>query len=124
MMRYCKYYNLPIVSVLLIGAINSDWIFLGNQNDGTKIYVDKSTITKDGSIVRYWQRNDYVNDPAGYAQIKLLREDNCRTHQTHALQASALMTDGSGATEAEAKPWEFVVPDTTMDEVHKFVCNQ
>ena len=103
----------------------ADWVLVSKGANGTNYFIDRSSISITGPIRRYWERWDFVNDPKGWKQMKLLQEANCASGQVRTLQVSVYMVDGtnSGVT-APDQSWQYVTPDTVGSTLHDSVCGK
>lgn len=71
-----------VVLALLSGSVMADWELIGNTN-GNTTKINKSSIRKQGNVVRIWTMQDYADPlPMGNGRIanssKILIENNCK----------------------------------------------
>ncbi len=101
-----------------------------SENDvGTVIYVDPSTIRKNGNLRRYWVLHNYAKaDKDGDLSVRGVVKTDCKEERRRDLQedwfrgpmASGQRSGGSN----RPSEWEYVAPGTSGESVMKFVCSQ
>jgi hypothetical protein len=125
-----------VLMLLLVVVSNSamaEWVKIYSE-DAFAIYVDSSTIRKNGSKVKLWQIVDYskpqdtaIIGPA-YSSTKGQFELDCRSEQVNQiyfLLQTGNMGQGRTVVAYEApKPWLPVVPDTAIQIVWKYACEK
>lgn len=97
------------------------WIQVGGTENFIQ-YVDTSSINKTKNLVRYFVKWDYYKEvELKITKIVSLYESDCVTDKNRTVQLNVYTKDGNvvsgGATE-----WEYVMPETVTNTVHKFVC--
>lgn len=124
-----KMRKISVVAALLFiipsPALAADWVLVGTAVDESiTLYIDTSSIKSNGSIRRYWQRIEEVNDPKVKTTLALY-ESNCATDQRRRLQLIIYLVDGTNESYPNlSKPWAYVAPGTGTEVAHNFVCAQ
>lgn len=119
-----------IAALMLLTATpavaETDWVAVSQSDDSAfTTYIDVSSINITGSIRRFWERRDYVNNPKGWKQAKVLKEANCASGQSRKLQFTIYFANGTNAGGAAPdQSWEYVVPDTVGGTVQDYVCGK
>ena len=127
------YMKKALVTLLLMlcAAAHAEWTQVGISTDGeTKIYVDKSTIKRNGVIVKYWALYDYakpqLDQSYPYSSYRVFEEVNCSENEkrTNYFTASdRRMGDGNPTYTNNSKhPWDPLVPGSLGQIIAYYVC--
>lgn len=88
MSNFFKLATLPIYFVASIMLLpkstlaNPSWVLMGYSGTGTRIYVETSTLRRQGSTAWYWTHYySSGNDENGIASTKTYQSANCRLGQ-------------------------------------------
>jgi hypothetical protein len=61
---------------------NSNWVYIGTNNDGYIFLIDKNSIQKNGDSRTYWYQTNFNNrDEYGHLSTKTQVTINCRTRE-------------------------------------------
>lgn len=106
----------------------SEWYSIGEDNDGTIIYIRTADMEKGRSHQReakVWVKMDHANDKTTTArESKFLFEINCPEQSFKPLTA-AILKPGQRIPTVENTPdasSQFIIPGTTIEAVAKDVC--
>ena len=116
---------------LLSFAAHAEWLLMTPSSDTEKIYIDKSTIKRNGDIVKSWILFDYVkvqrSDDDFYQSSKTYTEFNCAEEMLRiTYDISYAQHNGEGrvvSTNNNPGKWSPAVPGTSGMSVLKSVCN-
>jgi hypothetical protein len=103
----------------------AEW-YLVETTKNVSFFVDKSSMVRSGSKVKFWQwtiRNSLTGNPA-YDNSKVLNVANCRDRTIKLEQF--LFFSGEDPVDGGVPSKEFVqqiIPDTAFETVYKTVCN-
>jgi hypothetical protein len=112
------------------------WVYVADARNGNEKYivqVDQESITRNGSIVRYWLRlvdADSITISEGPSLFKVtvsqgpsLYQDNCVSHQLRIIQGRIIWGyEGPSIPLSRPAEWQYIVPDSLAEKVHGFVC--
>lgn len=102
-----------------------DWFPVARAEGQPSIsYIDRASIHRTGSIVRYWQRVDAVNDPNKVKQYIALAEEDCEGGRERTIQVTAYLINGTSFTSDHPGEWSYATPGTTGENVKIFVCEK
>lgn len=126
-----------VILMLLLAVVSNsaiaEWIGVGSS-DGIDIYVDKTTIRKNGSMVKMWSLNDYktvhkdayFSEGNAYLSIASQGEYDCKGEQARLLSfASYSKNMGYGNavySHTDNYIWEPFVPESITEALWKFAC--
>ena len=118
---------LMTAALLATSVAWAEWVPVA-PNEEYVIYVDPSTIRKNGNLTRYWELTSLKKANQFGWSNRVLQEVNCWEGKRRSLQNtfySEPMGEGSrvGPEDGE-KPWRFLAPGTNGDRVLKFVCER
>ena len=136
-MRTClKYFrcSVPfILAFLVIGNAHAEWNLLG-RTDTFRIYLDKGSSQKNGSIVRTSQLIDFVTAQWIDAQtvimsVKSLVDFDCAESKLRILTVETYSEQMTGgrllASEKFPSPeWESIQAGSSAEVAHKFACSE
>ena len=103
-------------------AMATNWIKL-YEDSQSSAYVDLESIEKNGSIVKFWLRIDYLKIENGMHQIKLLQEVNCNSREYRVLYVIRYFENGKMDSEKYGNDWRILVPDSFGDGAADRLCN-
>ena len=125
-----------VLMCLLIIVSNSafaEWIYV-DTTEGFDSYADKTTIRRNGNIVKMWILRDYktvqqnANDAEGKAYFSLAfqQEHNCKAEQTRVLSLSYYsknMGYGSAVySQTFTSDWQPIVPSSIGQSNWRIAC--
>ena len=119
--------------VLSSGPVYAEWVLVsGDDTAGLAVYVDSSTVRRNGNLAKMWQLYDYktVQTVAGdsFLSIKRFNEYDCTEERTRMLGYtwfSGNMGNGNVVySTTEQLPWEPVVPRTINRSLWKVACSK
>ena len=124
---------LALVSVLLAGGAQAEWVSLG-RTDSFRVYIDQKPIQKNGDFVQIWQIMDFTSAQWVDAQtvvgsIKNLIEYDCSQPRFRTLFVEAYseqMSEGRMvANERLNNPqWENVELGGTAEKSRQLACGK
>ena len=121
---------MPCAALLTLASTSawaaSDWVEVTrNHKETAIIFVDRSSIKRDGVLIRYWQRREYLSNPDGWAQSLELRETSCSTTQDRLLHYTVHFKDGRISRHSISDTtWDYIDPDSVAMGVHEFLCGK
>lgn len=124
---------LLMVLILSSQPVYAEWVLAsGDDEVGLKVYVDPSTLRRNGSLVKMWKLHDYktVQTVAGDSllSMKQFNEYDCTEERTRMLGYtwfSGNMGNGNVVySTMEQLPWEPVVPRTINRTLWKVACQK
>lgn len=124
-----------LLMFLMLGSqpVSAEWVLVsGDDEAGLKVYVDPSTLRRNGSLAKMWQLYDYktVQTVAGDSLLSMKRfnEYDCTEERTRMLGYtwfSGNMGNGNVVySTTEQLPWELVVPRTINRTLWKVACDK
>ncbi len=114
---------LPLVSYA------SNWVFVSENNTGTKFKIDTTSITRNGNEVTFWEIMNYgKRSDTGNLSGKSQSSINCRTKE-YSTKYMQLFSDydAQGVLNSQFNvpiTWAPIPPDTSYETVMKFVCKR
>lgn len=102
-------------------CLAADWSNIA-QGANSTIFIDTSSIQRNGQIVRYWTRTENVKAKNGWKADVTLEESNCATGQKRYIQITIYREDGTIDTTSTAGEWRYAVPETIGYSVLQYVC--
>ena len=107
----------------------ADWVLIGRNTGGNIIFVDKSSLQRDGDSVTFWYRTNYNERELGNLSNKMQLTINCRRRE---MIVRYMMTyddiDNRGHLTNSFVPkkqnWRPIPPETTLSEMMVFVCSK
>ena len=128
---------ITLALLLMSGATQAyNWVQVGTGKDGTKVFVDTSSITVAGSVRQSWLKMTFPShtqngpgDDAGkWMDFNLNHATfNCSDGTSKSDQLINYYDDGSNhkvpAEEIGGDRWETVPTTTALGTVMKFVCS-
>jgi hypothetical protein len=107
----------------LVGSVNSPLVL--------DVYIKTDSIKRNDQIVTYWRLDNYAAiqslDNINYSSTKTKYENDCRAEKARILQTLDYQKKmGAGRPNQLSQgssPWDYLVPDSIGEIVHKFVCN-
>jgi len=104
-----------------------NWVLVSEGTNGSKTYVDPSTIRRDGNLRRHWEYADYASrQPSGDKSTRSFYETDCREERTRLIEitgfSESMLQGRITGTERGAGKWDQVAPRTVAEVVMRFVC--
>ena len=118
---------------ILTGSAVAGWTVVGkNDEQMLRVYVDESTVRRNGNLVKMWSLRDYkeaqVLGEKTVLSAKNLDEYDCLNEQTRVLSAyiySGNMGEGDVVLRVtEARNWQPVVPESVGAAKWKVACKK
>jgi hypothetical protein len=107
--------------------VDEDWVEIGIATDGTKAFVDRSSIVDAGSQVALWQR--FIMEHAGHQQGPTVRVEqlvvyDCQARVVWTLESREMGAGGDMTRLQRFKPpvGDSVRPGTLPEYIHDSVC--
>ncbi len=128
-----SFWFLIALLALSSGPVYAGWVLTsGDDEAGLAVYVDPSTLRRNGNLAKMWQLYDYktVQTVAGdsFLSIKRFNEYDCTEERTRMLGYtwfSGNMGNGNVVySTTEQLPWEPVVPRTINRSLWKVACSK
>jgi hypothetical protein len=118
--------------ILFASPAWADWTLVTTNDNGTKFYIDYSTIRKDGNLRKVWEVTDFKNSEtfngAVYLSVRTRAEYDCKEERKRTLTATAhsgLLAQGNIVWKGESPSnWDYLPPDTSGFEMLKWVCSK
>jgi hypothetical protein len=120
---------LALALAAVSGGACAQWVRVSEGESGTVLYVDPSTIRKNGNLRRYWELHDLAKaDKIGNLSYRAVTEADCKEERSRGLQEDKFrgpMASGeiSGSIRSPGE-WSYVAPGTTGWKVLLFVCSR
>jgi hypothetical protein len=121
-----------LLALLLLFASPAwaDWTLVTDNDNGTKFYIDYSTIRKDGNLRKVWEVTDFKNPETFnglvYLSVRARAEYDCKEERKRTLTTTAhsgLRTQGSIVWRDELPSnWNDAPPRSAMLEMLQRVC--
>jgi hypothetical protein len=110
-------------------AWGQNWQFVTKNADGISFYVDRSSIRRNGHLVRFWELVDFVPGDSSQGSIRSLSEIDCRENRTKSLDTTAFsgqMASGRILSREDDRTsrWDPIPPGTAVEITMRFVCDQ
>lgn len=124
--------TLALVTALLASTAQAQWSQLG-RNENLRLFLDQTTIQRDGDIARMWQLYDYITAQWAGEQViysvKNLVEYDCRGKRTRILGGSAYgdhMGQGKvvASENAPNAEWSLIPPGGTAENMWSIACDK
>jgi len=96
---------LMLVSSLAEGA---NWVKLGSDEKQVD-YFDADTISRNGNIVKFWNKLEYVKDTKYKYFISYIELD-CSDKKFRLLQETAYLLNGQIVDNPHKKTWQNIIP--------------
>ena len=114
--------------ILIAQPAQAEWIELGQNNDGTKHYLDPESIRIDGDYRKYWALTNYSKSQKnGESSNKKRVEIDCKQEQYRFLSIigySKHMGRGEVVWSVGSdNEWMQIPPSTLINDFLEIVCN-
>ena len=116
-------------------AMASEWVQVGTGKDGTRVLVDRASITVTGSIRQAWLKMTFPvhtqqgsgDDASKWVDFSLNHAAfNCSESTSKSNALENYFDDGTNhkvpAEDISGDKWESVPPNTALETVMKFIC--
>ena len=122
-------YLLTLV-MLIASPVWADWSLVTENDNGTKFYIDYSTIRKDGNLRKVWEVTNFKNSEtfngAVYLSVRARAEYDCKEERKRPLTTTAhsgLLAQGDVVWISESPGnWNYAAPNTSVFEILQRVC--
>jgi hypothetical protein len=119
---------LIIIFIFSISPLHAEWKPI-IQLENLSQYIETNSIKPKGKIVSYWMLEDHTSLQDGsWLSMKYKSENNCETEEFRHISLnyySENMGNGKAVSNINnISPWSHVVPGTTGEYIHKFVCKK
>ncbi len=128
--------RLLFATLMVVCSVSwADWVY-ENNTDSFIIFLDKSTIRKNGNIAKMWELKDFFvaqtdNDWKKFKSSKVRRAYNCREEKIAVIAVidySGSMGVGDVIASVDLKEsnwnWFSIVPDSLGEDQWKIVCGK
>ena len=120
-----------IIAILLFPVIAnaSNWMFVSKSTVGESYFIDTQSMMFNGNEVSFWAKVNYkVRNKYGDLSSKEQWTMNCRTKESNLMYMTSYSDfDNRGKINGSYKvpvDWSPIPPDTTAEEILKFVCKK
>jgi hypothetical protein len=118
-----------VLSVMAVSA-QAQWVFVSENENGTKFYADPATKRRTGKVVRIWEITEYskprVVKGKAYYSDRAYEQYDCAERTSQTLQItgfSGKMASGeSVGSDAQPGNKTFVAPGTSVETMLNFAC--
>ena len=117
------------VLILLLIAVASpvwaEWSKIFHEVDGKTLYIDLSTIRKNGQFVKVWELVDFKEMELGISSAAFLKEYDCKEERERILSSnpfSGKMGSGDRILLRVPNEWQFILPNREI--ISSFVCHE
>ena len=112
--------------LLVTGSAWAEWVLVAEGNTAN-LYIDPSTIRKDGNLVKVWKISDLKQrHKDGELSRRVRAEYDCKQERFKLLSASfhsgAMASGTTLTTQIGSGQWEDIPPKTVGETVLKIVC--
>ncbi len=115
---------------LAAASAQAQWVLVTKSDQGDAYYVDPTTKTRKGNIVRIWGLQDYLKPEVVLGKAiysdRVYRQYDCAERTSQTLQSNGFLGQmGSGDVVASRnQPGDiiFVAPRTVFDSLLNFAC--
>lgn len=124
--------KLIFIFLLTISSIvHAQWTFVGENTEG-KYYVDLSTVQQIGQYKRAWFKVEFFLNSKMYEKMKVrsdrgLNEYDCNEKKSRRLMFQVFSQPNFNEhifTSNKIGEWEFIPPDTVIEDGLKIVCKK
>ena len=117
-----------IIFIFSISPLHAEWKPIVQTENATQ-YIETNSIKSKGKIVSYWMLEDHTSlQDESWLSMKYKSENNCETEELRHISLnyySENMGNGKAVSNINnISPWSHVIPGTTGETVHKFVCKK
>lgn len=106
-------------------TVRAEWTFVNNV-DGDLIYIDTSSIEKNGNLVRIWEKIEFAKNPSGLGSGRQHVEYDCKNQKLRTLSFQTFSGNNLSGnvrhSENKYSDWRFVPPQTTNFAKLQFLC--
>jgi hypothetical protein len=101
----------------------SNWKLISFGIKGAKLYIDTESITRNGIMVRVWERTIYSSHEK-IKEVKMYSEYNCNERKYRVLQGGIINLDGTTQEDLPSSNvfWLYVEPDNVVEDVYSELC--
>ena len=104
-----------------------NWVLVSEPTTGSKLYVDPSTIRRDGNLRRYWEYVDYASRTStGELSARSFEETDCREERRRMIETTgfseAMLQGRILVSERGDGSWRQIAPGTVAEGVMRYVC--
>jgi hypothetical protein len=124
-----RFASLIAIFAFPTAAIASNWMFVDNSQDGSRVSIDLQSISRNGSNWLIWV--DYAGGPPsapGEVDVKVLTSLDCSTRATRSMSWASYGVKGT-VVNSYTRPsydtggWTPAIPDSIGDEILSKVCS-
>ena len=116
--------SVALVTIIPSSAFASEWVLVTSTPPPvSKTYVDKDSIKRTASTIRYWSRSDHESHKAGWKKSLSLVEADCADGRYRNLQITVYYVDGTNASTSTPSTWTYPVPETVGQSEMDYVCS-
>lgn len=123
---------LAIATIISSPAIASDWVKVGVDTESRTWFVDKSSMSRDGDLVRAWKKVEFAQ-PSPYpptgelvSVATFLEVTDCFKSITGVKESKLFAPDGSTIASHEDPDdkiqWQAASPGSFLEQLIQFVC--
>ena len=127
---------LLFIIIVTSNSLAADWVLIATSKGGTKHYIDKASLSKDGDYIVYWKRVVYpdikISSYGSVKNIKAKRVLDCDYKKDIVIYAVAYDENGNKASEDSKElnyhkipqeKWDDVVPGSINEKSYDYICN-
>jgi len=129
-----RFFKVTLTTLLVLASseVFAEWVKVGGGNPNSDLYVDSSTIRKNGNMVKMWDMTDFKSTRVGgglsYLSIKTQHEFDCKDQKARILSFTWYSKNkGNGAaahTDNQAFEWETIPAETARAALWKVACGK
>jgi hypothetical protein len=110
-------------------AAPANWVLVSRNVSDTEVYVDPSTIRRDGRLRRYWDLTNFPSPrSSGALSGRYLMEVDCQEQRSRILQSASfsgpMLTGTLISRSNNPGNWDYLAPKPQGAEVMRYVCER
>ena len=117
--------------LLVTGSAWAEWVWVA-ESDNANLYIDPSTIRKDGNLVKVWKISDLKQrHKDGELSRRVRAEYDCKEERYRVLSLSEHSGPMASGTTlfthdylGEPDKWKQIPPESVGETVQKIVCSK
>ena len=105
--------------------VQAEWTFVTSV-EGDSIYIDLTTIEKNGSLIKIWEKIEFAKNNSGLGSGRQHIEYDCRNQKIRTLTFQTFSGNNLSGnvrhSETKSSDWRFVPAQTTNFAKLQFLC--
>ena len=116
-----------LLCLLVLGASPAwaEWVDVA-ETRSSLLYIDPSTIRKDGNFRRVWEMSDLKQRTGGAMSRRILNEYDCKEERRRVISNTSFFEQmGHGSiliSDDKLGEWQYIAPKTASSFVLEIVC--